>query len=273
MRFNRAALDALAEDLRAHPPPDGQVAGGAVTLGARIELRGVEYSYPQGTRPSLHGLDMTIPVNATVGIVGPSGAGKTTAVDVLLGLLEPQGGQLAIDGVALTPATLRGWQRQLGYVPQDIFLTDDTLAANIALGVPADGIDMAEIERAGRAAGLHDFVTEELPDGYLTTLGERGVRLSGGQRQRVGIARALYRNPPVLVLDEATSALDTDTERAVMSAVRNLAHSKTIVIIAHRLTTIEICDTIFVIENGRCVRSGPADDILPDLAARPAAGG
>ena len=157
---------------------------------------------------------------------------------------------------------LRAWQNSIGYVPQAIFLTDDTVAANIAFGLPAEKVDRAAVERAARIAELHRFVSEELPQGYDTPVGERGVRLSGGQRQRIGIARALYNDPDVLIMDEATSALDNLTERAVMDAVHNLGHAKTIILIAHRLTTVEACDIIFMIEGGRLVAQGSYRELL-----------
>ena len=261
MRFHRAALHGLADDIAGVPPAKAEHAA-PLALEDKIELCDITFRYPASSRASLVGVSLTIPARTTLGLIGPSGAGKTTAVDVLLGLLQPQSGVLAVDGLAITPDRMRSWQRMLGYVPQEIFLTDDSLAANIALGVPADQINMAAVERAARAANLHDFVTTDLPERYQTRLGERGVRLSGGQRQRVGIARALYRDPPVLVLDEATSALDSDTERVVMDAVQHLAHSKTIIVIAHRLSTVASCDTIYVLEDGKVVRHGPADEIL-----------
>ena len=187
IRFSAPALDRLVQDLDGEAPsPPGPAE--RIPFAERIELRDVVFRYPTGTRASLERLSLSIPANSTVGIVGPSGAGKTTLVDVILGLLVPQSGALVVDGVTVTPDRLPGWQRQLGYVPQEIFLTDDTLAANIALGIPPNRIDMAAVERAARAAELHDFVGSDLPQGYLTALGERGVRLSGGQRQRVGIA-------------------------------------------------------------------------------------
>ena len=162
----------------------------------------------------------------------------------------------------IAAANLRSWQNSIGYVPQQIFLTDDTVAANIAFGLPASEIDQAAVERAARIAELHDFVTSELPQGYDTLVGERGVRLSGGQRQRIGIARALYHDPDVLIMDEATSALDNLTERAVMDAVHNLGRAKTIILIAHRLSTVRACDTIFMLEQGRLIAEGTYDDLI-----------
>ena len=263
MRFAGPALDALHTDLM-----NASVVTEAATLPAplrlrdRLVLRDVHYAYPGAERPALAGLDLTITANTTVGLVGATGAGKTTAVDVVLGLLEPERGKLEVDGTAVDATSRRAWQRSLGYVPQQIFLTDDSVAANIALGVPPAEIDMAAVEGAARIAELDDFVVGELPRGYATAIGERGVRLSGGQRQRIGIARALYHDPDVLILDEATSALDNRTERAVMDAVHNLGRAKTIVMIAHRLSTVRNCDTIFMLEEGRCVAAGHYDELL-----------
>ena len=199
-----------------------------------------------------------------MGIVGGTGAGKTTVVDIILGLLTPDSGRMLVDDVPVTTAKLRAWQNAIGYVPQQIFLTDDTVAANIAFGIPPELRDIAAIERAARLAELHEFVTTELPQGYATVVGERGVRLSGGQRQRIGIARALYRDPEVLILDEATSALDNLTERAVMDAVTNLAHAKTIIMIAHRLSTVRGCDRIFLLEGGKVAANGTFDELVAE---------
>jgi ATP-binding cassette, subfamily B, bacterial PglK len=222
----------------------------------KLEFQDVSYSYPAGHAPALNGVTLTIPAWSTVGFVGRTGAGKTTAVDLLLGLLEPTAGQLSVDGVPITGANKRAWQRSVGYVPQHIFIADDSVAANIAFGVDREEIDMGAVERAARVANLHEFVTEELELGYDTMLGERGIRLSGGQRQRVGIARSLYRDPDAIIMDEATSALDNITERAVMDAVSNLHSRKTTILVAHRLTTVQRCDTIFVFDYGTIIASG-----------------
>jgi ATP-binding cassette, subfamily B, bacterial PglK len=273
IRFAQPMLDKLHRDITENLPTAGgredapAPAAPALRLCQRLELRDVHYAYPAAERGALNGLDLSIAARTTVGVVGGTGAGKTTAVDVILGLLRPQSGVLAIDGVALGDADMRGWQKAIGYVPQHIFLTDDTVAANIAFGVDPRRIDMAVVERVARIAELHDFVFSDLPQGYATLLGERGVRLSGGQRQRVGIARALYRDPDVLVLDEATSALDNLTEKAVMDAVHNLGHEKTIIMIAHRLSTVRDCDCIFLLEQGRVVASGDYDALVENNAA------
>ena len=266
MRFAEPTLDKLHADYVATGAGDGPrrltLKAPPVRLTERLELRDVAYAYPNAERAALSGLSIAVEARTSVGLVGGTGAGKTTAVDIMLGLLEPQAGALVIDGVPITPATLPGWQRSIGYVPQHIFLTDDTIAANIAFGQKASDIDMAAVERAARIAELHDFILRELPEGYATKAGERGVRLSGGQRQRVGIARALYHDPDVLILDEATSALDNLTEKAVMDAVANLGHAKTIVMIAHRLSTVRDCDTIYMLEQGRVVAAGSYDELL-----------
>jgi ABC-type multidrug transport system fused ATPase/permease subunit len=193
--------------------------------------------------------------------VGGSGSGKSTLVDVILGLLPPQGGTIRIDGVNIRD-NLRSWQDRLGYVPQQIFLTDDTLRRNIAFGIPDAQIKQDALHRALRAAQLEGFVAS-LPAGIETMVGERGVRLSGGQLQRIGIARALYHDPAVLVLDEATSALDTATEREVMSAVRALHGAKTVIIVAHRLTTVAECDYLYRLEGGQIVQMGFPDALIP----------
>ena len=265
MRFSRPILDKLVADMArnrvtAEPPARGAVP--PLRLAARLELADVHYAYPKAERGALNGLDLAIAARTTVGIVGGTGAGKTTAVDVMLGLLVPQAGELRVDGVPVGAANRRAWQNAIGYVPQAIFLIDDSVAANIAFGIAPADIDHAAVERAARVAELHDFVMEELPQGYATPVGERGVRLSGGQRQRIGIARALYHDPDVLILDEATSALDNLTERAVMDAVHNLGHAKTIVLIAHRLSTVRDCDTIFMLERGRVIAQGSYDELL-----------
>jgi len=232
----------------------------------QLELSGISFCYAMAARPALRGLDLKFKARTTIGIVGGTGAGKTTLVDLILGLLAPDAGTLLVDQTPVTPANLRAWQKSIGYVPQSIYLTDDTIAANIAFGVPKGKIDMAVVERVARTAALHDFVSTELPLAYETVVGERGVRLSGGQRQRIGIARALFRDPSLLIMDEATSALDNLTERAVMDAIQNIRTDKTIIMIAHRLTTVRTCDTIFLMEQGRVVAQGTYDELVADNA-------
>jgi ABC-type multidrug transport system fused ATPase/permease subunit len=259
MRFAGPVLETLYQDLT-QLVPEGSARlplERAEPLGLRehIRLDGVTYRYPKSERPAVRDLTLEIPVRSTVGFVGKTGCGKTTTVDILLGLLRPQQGQLLVDGKPITADNLRAWQASIGYVPQHIYLADASIRANIAFGIPPERVDQAGVERAARIANLHDFVTRELPQGYDTTVGERGVRLSGGQRQRVGIARALYHDPELLILDEATSALDNLTEQAVMEAVHNLGQRKTVVLIAHRLSTVRECDRVFMLEGGRLVAS------------------
>ncbi|MDZ4154767.1 ABC transporter ATP-binding protein, partial [Methylicorpusculum sp.] len=213
-----------------------------------LRLENVTYTYPDSPVQALKNLTLSIPCGASIGIIGSSGAGKSTLVDLLLGLLTPTTGDVLVDGVSIQ-SNMRGWMSQIGYVPQAIYLTDDSLRNNIAFGVPTHEIDESAILKALHAAQLDDFLTS-LPEGLDTLVGERGIRLSGGQRQRIGIARALYNDPPILVLDEATSALDTNTEKEVMHAVNALHGKKTILIVAHRLSTLDNCDAIIRLENG-----------------------
>lgn len=251
-RFGECGLIALQHDLKLpeSPPKTTRV----VTFGRAVALEGVSFRFVNAPDLALDGVTISIPHGKAVGIIGGSGAGKSTAVDVLLGLLEPTVGRVTVDGVDIRD-NLRGWQDMVGYVPQSIYLCDESVRENVAFGVPPEEIDEQALERAIRAARLDDFVAS-LPDGLSTVVGERGVRLSGGQRQRIGIARALYHDPAVLVLDEATSALDTATESEVMEAVNALHGAKTLVIIAHRLSTVEQCDVVYRLEQGRVVGSG-----------------
>jgi ATP-binding cassette, subfamily B, bacterial PglK len=262
LRFAGPALDALHKDLISLEEAGTQQGNrNPLMLTHAIELKKVSYRYPNAALPTLKGIDLTIPVHTTVGFVGATGSGKTTTVDVILGLLEPQAGTLRIDGQPITAANRRQWQRAIGYVPQHIYLADDSVAANIAFGVNSKDIDLQAVERAAKIANLHEFVVNDLPQGYDTTVGERGVRLSGGQRQRIGIARAFYHNPQVLILDEATSALDNLTEEAVMEAVSNLSHDITIILIAHRLSTVRQCDQIYLLERGELKASGTYEEL------------
>ena len=221
-----------------------------------ISLKNICYNYPNSSRTALKNINIDINSKTTVGLVGSTGSGKTTTVDIILGLLEAQEGMLEVDGTIITKHNARSWQKSIGYVPQHIYLSDDTVAANIAFGVKSDLINYKAIEKASKIANLHEFVVNELPNQYQTKIGERGVRLSGGQRQRIGIARALYHNPQVLILDEATSALDNFTEKVVMEAVNNLNKNITIILIAHRLNTVKKCDNIYFLEQGEVKNQG-----------------
>lgn len=268
MRFSQAALDDLTADIaefqltaaHAERPPE------ALPFEDEIRLDDVTFKYAGGESLALDSISLRIPKNETVGLVGPSGSGKTTLVDLLLGLYTPDAGTVLVDGRPLAGPSVSAWRRQVGYVPQHIFLCDDSIENNIAFGVPREDIDRAQVEQAARIAHLHSFIGT-LPEGYQTVVGERGVRLSGGQRQRIGIARALYHDPQVLVMDEATSALDGVTEDAVMEAVSDLSGQKTLVLIAHRISTVRDCDRIFLLEAGKVAEEGTYDELVQRSAA------
>jgi ABC-type multidrug transport system fused ATPase/permease subunit len=212
---------------------------------------------------TLKNINLKILKNSKVGIIGATGSGKTTTVDILLGLLQPQNGALEVDGQIITSKNARAWQTLVGYVPQYIYLSDDSVAANIAFGVDKKDVDQSKLENVAKVASIHEFVLNELPSKYQTEIGERGIRLSGGQRQRIGIARALYHKPKVLVLDEATSALDNNTEELVMSALSEFCKNDvTIITIAHRLSTLKKCDKIFLLDKGKVTISGTYEEII-----------
>ena len=209
-----------------------------------VTLCEISYSYPGSSRAALSRLSVVIPKNSSLGVIGPTGSGKSTFVDLLLGLYYPTTGEILIDGQALTPSLVPSWQASIGYVPQDIFLIDDTVARNIAFGVPDEKIDQVRLREACDMAQILDSIEEELPAGFDTTVGERGIRLSGGQRQRIGLARALYRRPSLLILDEATSALDLGTETKLLEALRGLNGTLTMVVAAHRLSAVADCQQV-----------------------------
>jgi ATP-binding cassette, subfamily B, bacterial PglK len=232
----------------------------ALRFQEHIVLDQVSYAYPNTSDLVLKNLSLSIPKGQAIALIGRSGAGKTTLVDIILGLLTPIEGDIQVDGKSIY-SNLRAWQNSIGYIPQSIFLIDDTLARNIAFGVPDSLIDYRQLEQVIQAAQLTELIAE-LPEGIETVLGERGVRLSGGQRQRVGIARALYHEREILVLDEATAALDNETEKLVNDAIKALSGTKTLIIIAHRLTTIEHCDRVYLLEKGCVVKSGSYSDVV-----------
>ena len=231
-----------------------------MAFSTQVVLNQVSYSYPEASKPSIQNISLTLKKGQAIALIGKSGAGKTTLVDIVLGLLRPQTGDIQVDGVSVYN-NLRQWQNLIGYIPQSIFLMDDTLERNIAFGLLDEQINPALLRKAIEAAQLSQLV-EELPDGIKTQLGERGVRLSGGQRQRIGIARALYHEREILVLDEATAALDNETERLVNDSIKALSGQKTLIIIAHRLTTVEHCDRIYLMEQGRIAKEGSYAEIV-----------
>lgn len=264
IRGTLPALHGLMGDLRNsledanadRSPAQGRAGSGHFVPAQAIELRGITFTYPNAECVALDQLTLTIPANKTIGIVGASGSGKSTAIDVLLGLITPDSGELIVDGEVIGVANMRRWQDSVGFVAQSIFLADSSIRENIAFGIPQEAIDDKQVERAARLAHLGPLL-ETLPRGLQTYVGERGVQLSGGQRQRIGIARALYHDAQVLVLDEATSALDGITERLVMDAIHDFGGTKTIVMIAHRISTVKNCDWIYLLGNGRVLDAGP----------------
>lgn len=234
----------------------------ALSFNKSITLKNINYIYPNSSITALEDINFTIPIKSKVGLVGTTGSGKTTTVDIILGLLEAQKGTLKIDEEVITKKNVGSWQRLIGYVPQNIYLSDSSIAANIAFGEKPENINQETIIKVCKIANFHNFVINELPQKYQTLIGERGVRLSGGQRQRIGIARALYYNPKVLVLDEATSALDYQTEKEVMDAINSLNKNITVIIIAHRLNTVKNCDIIFRFEKGKLIAQGSFEECV-----------
>ena len=262
LKFVGSALDKIINDIKNLKPLNLNQNQGVLNFNKTIDLKNISFNYPNSKRTSLKNINLSIPNRSRVGIMGQTGCGKTTMVDIILGLLDPKKGTLEVDGQIIKDQNRRSWQRSIGYVPQQIYLSDDTIAANIAFGVHSKDINKDLVEKASKIANLHEFIIDELPDQYETTVGERGIRLSGGQRQRIGIARALYHNPKVLILDEATSALDDQTEKVVMEAINNLDKNITIIIIAHRLSTIKNCDIVYLLEKGELKNTGTFEEII-----------
>ena len=257
--FNRSIIASVYKDFLLDSP-DSLSLKSETKFATQLELTDVSFKYPTAATASLQNVSLVVKRGEAVGFVGPSGAGKSTLVDVILGLFAPTSGVVKVDGQDVQQ-NLRNWQNQIGYVPQAIYLTDDTLRRNVAFGLNDENIDDNLVSNAIRLAQLEEFVAT-LPEKLETVVGERGVRLSGGQRQRIGIARALYHNPSVLVLDEATSSLDTPTEHGVMQAVQALQGSKTVLIVAHRLSTVEYCDRLYKIENARITEEGTFHEVV-----------
>jgi ATP-binding cassette, subfamily B, bacterial PglK len=287
LRNNQPTLDLLYQDLKELEQPEvmrhldisrrksysmagNNFQNAAVDLNSRqiesqsfkhkITIDNISYCYPKSTVKSLVDTCLTIHKGESIALIGKSGAGKTTLVDVFLGLLTPQSGDIQVDGFSIYH-NLRAWQNLIGYIPQSVFLMDDTIERNIAFGIPAGQIDRQKLDNAIELAQLSELLAQ-LPDGFRTFIGENGVRLSGGQRQRIGIARAIYHDREILVLDEATSALDNETESLISEALKNLGRTKTMIVIAHRLTTVEHCDRIYEMSNGKILRSGSYQEIV-----------
>ena len=261
IRFHKPSLEVIYEDLfeaLSFDPIDLQ----ELELGehnfakSSIELKNITFSYPGAIKKAIDSISFTILNGSMIGIAGSSGAGKTTLVDILLGLYKTQEGTITVDSTIIEDINISGWQKNLGYVPQSAFIADGTIARNIGFGISERNINMKRVKEVAAIAQISDFIEEELPEQYETFVGERGIRLSGGQRQRLSIARALYYDPNILILDEATSALDGINEQMIMNSIRKLAGEKTIIIIAHRLTTLKECDNILFMDNGRLVDQG-----------------
>ena len=264
LRYSAPSLDVVLRDLELEKQPRPAPAprdAPPLPFARNLVMTDVAYRYPAAADWAVRGICLEIRKNASVALVGATGCGKTTVIDLLMGLLPVSKGSFTVDGIAVDDTNVVRWQRLVGHVPQQIFLFDDTVARNIAFGIPRERIDMAQVERAARLARVHDFVAG-LPQRYESMVGERGVRISGGERQRIGIARALYHDPELLVLDEATSALDSVTESAVLDALQSLAGHKTIVTVAHRLTSVKGCDLICVMEAGQIVERGSYDELI-----------
>jgi ABC-type bacteriocin/lantibiotic exporter with double-glycine peptidase domain len=256
IRGNRESLSDIITLLEQPIPNDAMLPDPPMLPFERqIEMRGVGFRYqPQGPFVLRH-VSLTLRKGERVGIVGRTGGGKSTLLDILMGLLDPTEGQLAVDNAVVDPLLRRAWQARIAHVPQHIFLTDGTIAENIALATAASGIDPQRVTAAAQLAGIAGDIST-MPAGYLTQVGERGAKLSGGQRQRIGIARALYKEADVIVLDEATSALDHETEKAVMSAIEGLDQKVTLIIVAHRQSTLAACDAVYEVVDGTLIRKG-----------------
>ncbi len=261
--YGAPVVNSIYADLEAEADLEALSSPGVVPLGLEnaLELRDVTYSYPNAEGAGLDGVSLRIEAGERIGVVGGSGAGKTTLVDVVMGLLRHSSGQILVDGTEITDENIQAWQRTVGYVQQGIFLSDASILENIALGVPSRQIDRQRVLEAARMARLDDFVQQSLPEGYDTMVGERGVRLSGGQKQRIGIARALYHDADLIVFDEATSALDNVTEQQVMKSIDALPGNKTVILVAHRLTTLDKCDRLIVLDRGRLVGVGTWEEM------------
>ena len=269
LHYNTAALEAIRSDLTEPEYSDSQPSrtrsrDSPLVLDDQLRLSDVTFAYPDAENPAIRDLSLEIDANTTVGFVGKTGSGKTTVIDLILGLLRPQSGEITVNDELLTGRNLERWQQSVGYVPQHIYLSDDSVARNIAFGVPREDIDLDKVRKAAEMAQIHDFIDGELAEGFETNVGEQGVKLSGGQRQRIGIARALYHNPSTLVFDEATSALDQKTEANVMRSIHALGTNHTILIIAHRLSTVQKADTIFELSQGRLVGKGTYAELVED---------
>ena len=264
IRGNISSFDSIKQDLEeSFDMANNSISKNNKSLLIRdsIELNGIQFTYPGKNIPAIEGLNIKIPVNKIIGISGSSGSGKSTIIDILIGLIQPDNGEILIDGTPLLSENIGNWQDKIGFVAQSIFLSDASIMENIAFGLSKNDIDISKVHRAIELSHLSKVIAE-LPKGVETMVGERGVQLSGGQRQRIGIARALYHDPEILIFDEATSALDGTTEKTIMDAIHDFSGLKTIIMIAHRLTTLKKCDLIYFIDQGRVVDSGNFENLI-----------
>lgn len=270
IRGNTAAFDSIKEDLLASLLVDNEQGANSAIKNQRvidlanfrnIRLNNVSFTYPDKEMPALIDINIDIPINSTVGFVGESGSGKSTTIDLILGLISPSAGQLMLDDLVIEGENLQVWQKNIGFVPQSIFLSEGSITENVAFGLCSEDTDLEKVKQAIKLAHLEPLVNS-LPKGLDTKVGERGVQLSGGQRQRIGIARALYNQADVLVFDEATSALDGITEKVIMDSIQELSGQKTIVMIAHRLKTVKNCDVIYLMEQGRVIEQGTYQQLI-----------
>ena len=262
IKYSSPTINKIYDELRGLEANNSIQNENILSFNKSIKLNKISYSYPNSKKTALKDIDLTIPAKTKVGFIGLTGCGKTTTIDIILGLLEPQKGTLEIDGEVINNNNRRSWQRSIGYVPQHIYLSDNTIAENITFGEKINDINIDQVEKVSKIANLYQFVINELPNQFQTIIGERGIRLSGGQRQRIGIARALYHNPKVLILDEGTSALDSNTEKVVMEAVNNISKNITTIIIAHSLNTVKNCDIIYKLDKGKIIDKGTYKEMI-----------
>ena len=260
VRYAMPAFNLIANDLSKRTNTN-KINNNSLSFSKDLEVKNLCYGYHASKNLIVNKLDLSIKKNTTIAIVGTTGSGKTTLMDLLLGLITPNSGDIYLDNIKLNDKNIHIWRNIIGYVPQSIYLTDDTIEKNIAFGVDCNEIDKSQVAKVAKIANLDNFINT-LPERYDTFVGERGVRLSGGQQQRIGIARALYHDPDIIMLDEATSSLDSITENSIMEAIHNIAHQKTIIMIAHRLSTIKECDEIHMMDHGRIVDSGTYEHLI-----------
>jgi ABC-type multidrug transport system fused ATPase/permease subunit len=261
LKFNDPAINKLYNDVKNFEKNKADFNQENFSIDKEIILENINFSYPNSEQRALKDINIKIPINSTVGIIGKTGSGKTTIVDIILGLLEPQSGVIKINGITVTKKNLKSLRKSVGYVTQQVYLTDATVESNIALGIDPNSINKEAVIKACKIANIHDFIND-LPKKYKTVIGENGVRLSGGQRQRLAIARAFYNDPKILIFDEATSALDDQTEQLIMDAIYSLGQDITIIIIAHRLNTVKNCDLIFKLEKGKIISKGAPHELM-----------